>query len=129
MVGLQVRGRVRDQSEAPRMALGEAIVGEAEQIVRDGLGGGGLDTPRLVRFLVRALLAAGLVAAVAGGAAWLLDDLLGDDRSKLESLAFLAVVAAIDGVLYLLLARAFRLAEVNELVEMVTRRLPLRRRG
>jgi putative peptidoglycan lipid II flippase len=90
---------------------------------------GGLETPRLVRFLVRALLVAGLAAAVAGGAAWLLDDLLGDDRSKLESLAFLAVVAAIDGVLYLLLARAFRLAEVNELVEMVTRRLPLRRRG
>jgi putative peptidoglycan lipid II flippase len=88
---------------------------------------GGLDSRRLVRFLVRALLAAGLSAAVAGGAAWLLADLLGDDRSKLESLAFVGVVATIDGVLYLLLARAFRIAEVNELVETVTRRLPLRR--
>ena len=89
---------------------------------------GGLETPRLVRFLVRALLAAGLATAVAGGAAWLLDDLLGDDRSKLESLALLASVATIDGVLYLLLARAFRLVEVTELVETVTRRLPVRRR-
>jgi putative peptidoglycan lipid II flippase len=88
---------------------------------------GGLETPRLVRFLVRALLAAGLAAALAGGAAWLLADLLGDDRSKLESLVFVGVVATIDGLLYLLLARAFRLAEVNELVETVTRRLPLRR--
>ena len=88
---------------------------------------GGLGTSRLVRFLVRALLAAGLATAVAGGAAWLLDGLLGDDRSKLESLVFLGVVATINGVLYLLLARAFRLAEVNELVETVTRRLPLRR--
>jgi putative peptidoglycan lipid II flippase len=88
---------------------------------------GGLETPRLVRFLVRALLAAGLAAALAGGAAWLLADLLGDDRSKLESLVFVGVVATIDGVLYLLLARAFRLDEVNELVETVTRRLPLRR--
>jgi len=90
---------------------------------------GGLETQSLVRFLVRALLAAGLATAVAGGAAWLLADLLGDDRSKLEAVVFLGVVATIDGVLYLLLARALRLGEVNELVETVTRRLPLRRRG
>jgi putative peptidoglycan lipid II flippase len=89
---------------------------------------GGLETPQLVRFLVRALLAAGLAAAAAGGAAWLLADLLGEDRSKPESLLFLGLVAGIDGLLYLVLARTFRLAEVTELVALVTRRLPQRRR-
>jgi putative peptidoglycan lipid II flippase len=89
---------------------------------------GGLETPQLVRFLVRALLAAGLAAAAAGGAAWLLADLLGEDRSKPESLLFLGLVAGIDGLLYLVLARTFRLAEVTELVALVTRRLPQHRR-
>jgi putative peptidoglycan lipid II flippase len=89
---------------------------------------GGLETPRLLRFLVRALLAAGVATAVAAGVAWLVADLLGDDRSKLESLVLVGVVATIDGVLYLLLARALRLGEVNDLVETVTRRVQLRRR-
>ena len=89
---------------------------------------GGLDTPRTIRFLVRTLVAAGSAAVVAGAAAWALDAWLGGDRAKPESLLLLAVVAGLFGVVYLAVARAMRIAEVNELVETVTRRLPVARR-
>jgi len=87
----------------------------------------GLETPRLVRFLVRTVLAAGLAFGAAAATAWLLGELLGD-RNKLESLLFLLLVAGVDGLVFLAVAAKMRITEVTELVETVTRRLPVPRR-
>lgn len=85
---------------------------------------GGLDTRRLVRFLVRTLLA--LVPAV--GAAYLADralsGLLGEDPHKVAIVILLAVVGGVYGLVFLLFARIFRIVEVTELVGSFTRRIP-----
>lgn len=85
---------------------------------------GGLDTRRLVRFLVRTLLA--LVPAV--GAAYLADRALsgvvGADPGKVEIVILLAVVGGVYGLVFLLFARIFRIVEVTELVGSITRRVP-----
>jgi len=90
---------------------------------------GGLETPTLVRFLVRVVVAAAPAAAAAGVAAWLLGELLGDDRGKAASMLVLAVVPAVYAAVFLPLARAMRIVEVTELVDTVTRRLPIPSRG
>ena len=91
---------------------------------------GGLENAALVRFLAR------MAFAVAGstGAAIALHELLGflgtEPNQALAALrAFL--VTALDVAVFLALARLLRLGEVNEVVDMVTRRLPSprRRRG
>ena len=87
---------------------------------------GGLETPALVRFLVRLLIA----AAVATGAAWLvrygvqLAWPAGD--GKLRSLAVLLLVSAVDVGVFLALARAMRIREVTSILGLVTSRLPRR---
>jgi putative peptidoglycan lipid II flippase len=89
---------------------------------------GGLHTPQLLRFLVRLLVAAVPATLVAWAAAWGLHESLGTSLdSKAGSVAFLAVVAVVDVVVFLVLARALRLGEVTEVVDTVTRRLPGRR--
>jgi putative peptidoglycan lipid II flippase len=90
---------------------------------------GGLETPTLVRFLVRVVVAAALAAAAAGVVAWLLGGLLGDDRGKAASMLVLAVVPAVYAAVFLPLARAMRIVEVTELVDTVTRRLPIPSKG
>jgi len=90
---------------------------------------GGLETPQLVRFLARVVVAAVLAAAAAGGVAWLLGGLLGDDRGKAASMLVLVVVPAVYAAVFLPLARAMRIVEVTELVDTITRRLPIPSRG
>jgi putative peptidoglycan lipid II flippase len=83
---------------------------------------GGLESPVLVRFLVRMVLVVGITAAAAAG----LNEVLGawdDGDSKLAALLRLGAVGGTAGVLYLLLAKAFRVREVTGVLDMLTRRL------
>jgi putative peptidoglycan lipid II flippase len=93
---------------------------------------GGLETPRLVRFVVRLLLAAGLSTAVAWGVSWLLrDEWLsgGDDPSLVLAGVRAAAVALVDVGVFVVVARLLRLREVTDVMDTVTRRLPSPRRG
>jgi putative peptidoglycan lipid II flippase len=90
---------------------------------------GGLDTPVIVRFLVRLLLAAGIAGAAAWGWRELLDVLWETGDSKLQAVVLLVTTGAVDVLVFLLLARAMRISEVQEVVALVTSRLPSRLRG
>ena len=89
-------------------------------------GGGGLAGAVLVRFVVRLALAAGVATFAAWGLATLLPG--GDDPSHLLALLRLAVVAGADVLVFLVLARLMRLAEVNEVLDTLGRRLGRRTR-
>src|SRR4051812_39756346 len=92
---------------------------------------GGLETPVLVRFLVRLLIA----AAVAAGVAWAAKN--GLDRvwvsptgpaataggGKLQAVAVLALTGLVDVAVYLALARVLRITEVTGVIALLTRRL------
>ncbi|MGI9156400.1 MAG: murein biosynthesis integral membrane protein MurJ [Marmoricola sp.] len=84
---------------------------------------GGLQERQLVRFLVRLLIAAGIAA----GAGWLgrygVHHLLAGDGKAVALLA-LAVTGLVDLVVFGLLARLLRIAEVNEVLGLLGRRLP-----
>jgi putative peptidoglycan lipid II flippase len=84
---------------------------------------GGLETPALLRFLVRILLAAGVAGAVAWGWRTLLTGLwpLGDGKG--QALALLGSTAVVHLAVLLLLARLLRIAEVAEVVGLFTRRV------
>jgi putative peptidoglycan lipid II flippase len=88
---------------------------------------GGLDTPVTVRFLVRMVLASAIAAgaALAFRAAVLSVWELGD--GKLQAVVLLLGIGAVDLVALLLLARVMRIREVNDVVSLVTSRLPGRR--
>ena len=87
---------------------------------------GGLESPVLLRFLVRAAIAAG----IAGGMAWLvargLHSLVEHPGKPMAALTVL-VVLGVDGVVYLLVARALHVREVTSVLELVSQRLPLTR--
>ena len=89
-------------------------------------GGGVLAGAVLVRFVVRLALAAGVATFAAWGLATLLPG--GDDPSHLLALLRLAVVAGADVLVFLVLARLMRLAEVNEVLDTLGRRLGRRTR-
>jgi len=84
---------------------------------------GGLETPVLLRFLVRLLLA----AAVAAGAAWLaklgLQRVWEPANGKVQALSVLAVTGLVDLGVFLALARAMRIREVTGVLDLVTGRL------
>jgi putative peptidoglycan lipid II flippase len=83
---------------------------------------GGLQTPDLVRFLVRLLVA----AVVATGLAWALGELLpgsGHGVSHPVAGLRLVVLGGVDVTVFLLLARAMRLREVTDVIDLVVRRL------
>jgi putative peptidoglycan lipid II flippase len=84
---------------------------------------GGLETGNLVRFLSRLLLAAGAAAALGWAVRYAIAALWAVDDSKLRSLVMLAVVTAVFGGLFLMLARALRIKEVTGVLQMVTQRL------
>jgi len=88
---------------------------------------GGLHTPTLVRFLVRMAIVAGLATAAAAGASYLLD-LVTDDPGWLVAVVRLMVVGAVDAVVLVALARAFRVRELTSMIDTLTRRLPVLRR-
>ncbi|GAB2728002.1 murein biosynthesis integral membrane protein MurJ [Nocardioides pakistanensis] len=84
---------------------------------------GGLETPTLVRFLSRLLLA----AAVASALAWALREGLASvwpvDDSKTRSLTMLGLLTGVDVLVFVLLARALRIQEVTGVLGLVTSRL------
>jgi len=84
---------------------------------------GGLETPVLVRFLVRVLIAAGIAAL----AAWLvrtgLTAVWPPGASWVPALIRLAIVGLVDLAVFLGLARLFRIAEVNDMLVLVAGRL------
>ena len=84
---------------------------------------GGLRTGTLMRFLARLLLAAGVAASLAWAVRYGLAALWPVDDSKLRSLTLLVVVAAVDSVLFLVLARVLRITEVTGVLQLVTARL------
>jgi putative peptidoglycan lipid II flippase len=81
---------------------------------------GGLETPTLVRFLVRLLIITAVATAVALVASRVLPGR--DDPSHLLALVRLVVVGGLDVAVFLVLARAFRITEVTAVVDTVTRR-------
>jgi putative peptidoglycan lipid II flippase len=87
-------------------------------------GGGGLATAELVRFGVRLAIATALATFAGWGLAMALPGR--DDPGHLLALLRLVLVAGADVVVFLVLARLMRVAEVTEVLDTVTRRL---RRG
>jgi putative peptidoglycan lipid II flippase len=84
-------------------------------------GGAGLATAVLVRFVVRLAIATGIATFAAWGVATLLPG--HDDPSHLVALVRLVLVAGADVLVFVVLARLMRLAEVTEVIDTVTRRL------
>lgn len=120
-------GQALARSVSPALGLaytGAYAVGAATAYVLLARRLGGLDTARLVRFGVRMVLA--LAPAVLG--AWLLagwlDGRIGEDPNKPMVLLFLGLVTGLYGALFLVAARIFRIVEVTELVQGITRRIP-----
>ena len=89
---------------------------------------GGIGLRSLVRFVVRLVVVAVLSTAAAVGASWLLRG-LGEDPTLVVALLRAVLVTTVDLVVFLLLARLFRLQEVTEVLDTVARRLPSRSRG
>lgn len=121
-----VTSQVEPRHTAPGLVVaygGAYAVGAAVSyhLLRRTLGG--LETPVLVRFLVRMSLAAGIAALVSWGWRSLL--LLGWEWSdtKVQALVFLASTGIVDLVVLLALSRAMRITEVTEVVGLVTSRL------
>jgi putative peptidoglycan lipid II flippase len=84
---------------------------------------GGLETPRLVRFVAKLLVAAAAAALLAWAAGLGLDALWPSEGRKVRALVVLGVVAAVDGVAFLTLARLLRIEEVTTVLRLVTSRL------
>jgi putative peptidoglycan lipid II flippase len=90
---------------------------------------GGLETPVLVRFLVRLVLAAGVAAAAAWAVKYGVQQLwpaAGDPGStggKGPALAVLVLTGLVDVTVFLGLARLMRIAEVSALLGVLTTRL------
>ena len=98
--------------------LGSAV---SYAILRGRLGG--LETPALVRFGVRLLIA----AAVSTGVAWAVGRVLPghtDDVSHVLAALRVVVLGGIDVGLFLLLARVMRIREVTNVLDTVIRRMP-----
>ncbi len=126
VLALLVTSRVGPSDTAPGLVAaygGAYAVGAllSYQLLRRLLGG--LETPVLVRFGVRMLIAAGL----AGGAAWgwrlLLDALWETGDGKGQALVLLATTGAVDLVVLLLCARAMRIVELTDVVALIGSRL------
>jgi putative peptidoglycan lipid II flippase len=84
---------------------------------------GGLQTPALVRLVIRVLVAAG----VSSGVAWAVGRVLPghtDDVSHAVAALRLVLMAGIDVTVFLVLARAMRISEVTIIIETLMRRFP-----
>jgi putative peptidoglycan lipid II flippase len=127
---LLVREATAEQtSPALVLAYGAAyLVGAAVSTTVLARELGGLDLRGLLRFGVRLLVVAAIATAGAYAAGRLLAG-LGDDPHLAVALVRAVVVTAVDVVLFLLLARLFRLREVTDVLDTITRRLPSRFRA
>ena len=86
---------------------------------------GSMETPELLRFGVRMVIAAALAGAAAYGwrtAVYAVWDGVGDG-SKLQSLIVLGSTGLVDLVVLVLVARALRISEIREVTSLVTTRL------
>jgi putative peptidoglycan lipid II flippase len=84
---------------------------------------GGLDTPLLVRFLVRLLLAAGIATAVAWTVKQGLQAVWPVTGGNLQAFLVLAATGLVDVGVFLALARLMRISEVTAVMSLVTGRL------
>lgn len=84
---------------------------------------GGLQTPVLVRFLVRLLIAAGIATAITWAAQYAVHQLWPVDDSKLQAVVMLVGSAGLDVLLLLILTRLMRITEVTSVMDLVTSRL------
>ncbi|HEX3930335.1 MAG TPA: murein biosynthesis integral membrane protein MurJ [Nocardioides sp.] len=82
---------------------------------------GGLETPRLVRFGVRLLIAAGVAAGITAVLRHLLPG-GGDDVSHVLAALRVVVLGAVDVVLFVALAGLMRIREVGTVVDTILRR-------
>jgi putative peptidoglycan lipid II flippase len=83
---------------------------------------GGLETPRLARFLVRLLIAAGISTVAAYLALLALDQLGGPPNQALAALRGVTITA-LDILVFVGVARLLHLREVTDVLDTVTRRL------
>jgi len=110
---------------APRLVMAYACsyaVGALTSYVILSRTVGGLDGRRLMRFLVRLLIAVG----ISGAAAWGLREAMGEllpGEGKVHALLDLAVVGVSFLAIYLGLARLLRLSEMTDVMRLVTSRL------
>lgn len=113
---------------APRLVMAYACsyaVGATTSYVMLSRTVGGLAGRRLVRFLVRLLIAVGISAAAAWGLREGMSEVPG--TGKLHAVLDLAVVGLGFTGIYLGLARMLRITEVTDVVRLVTRRLTSRK--
>jgi putative peptidoglycan lipid II flippase len=111
---------------APGLVLayaGAYLVGAAGSysLLRHVLGG--LETPRLVRFLLRMLVAAGAAALVAWTFKHGVESFWAADETKVQAGVMLVGTGAVDLVVFLALARAMRITEVTGVMTLLTSRL------
>jgi putative peptidoglycan lipid II flippase len=135
VLALLLTSRLSPAGTAPGLVVayaGSYLVGAvgSYSLLRKTLGG--LQTPVLLRFLVR-LLIAGVAAA---GVAWAVKHGVqqvwnpvaavrgGSDLARLgQALALLVLTGLVDGVVFIALARAMRITEVTSVMALVTARL------
>jgi putative peptidoglycan lipid II flippase len=125
-LAVAVTAAVQPQQTAPGLALayaGSYLVGAAcsYSLLRYTLGG--LETPALLRFLVRLILAAGISTLLAWAAKSGVEALWAPNSGKVQALVLLGGTAALDIVVFLLLARLLRIREVTSVLALVTSRL------
>lgn len=84
---------------------------------------GGLDTPLLVRFLVRLLLAAGIATAVAWAVKHGLQAVWPVTGGNVQAFLVLVATGLVDVGVFLALARVLRISEVTAVMSLVTGRL------
>ena len=125
-VAVLLVGRADPEQTSPALVLAYLsayVVGSATSylVLRRTLHG--LETARLVRFLVRMVIVVGVTAAVAVGLAALLGTWAVGTAAKPVALARALGVASAAGAVYLGLARLLRVTEVTEVLDTVVGRL------
>jgi putative peptidoglycan lipid II flippase len=84
---------------------------------------GGLETPALVRFLARLVIAAGVATLAAWAVRYGVERLWAPGPGKVQALVELAAVGLVDVLLFLVLARMMRITEVTSVMALLARRL------
>ncbi len=110
---------------APRLVIAYACayaVGALTSYVLLSREVGGLGGRRLLRFLLRLVIAVGISAAAAWGLREVLGHLL-PGEGKLHALLDLAAVGLLFGGVYLALSKVLRITEVTDVVRLLSRRL------
>lgn len=117
------RGISPDQT-SPRLVVayaGSFVVGAVASYLLLAREVGGLDSRRLLRFMVRLGVVVGIATAGAALTRVGMHSLVGVD-GKLQLLASVLVTGLVDVVLVLVLAKATRITEVTEITSELTRR-------